>query len=52
MGTLTATGFMRGGKALERASAMGVREVAAFWRASGNGIAEWKAKLGDKPFWM
>jgi phosphoenolpyruvate---glycerone phosphotransferase subunit DhaL len=49
MGTLTATGFMRGGMALECASAMGVREVAAFWRASGNGITErGKAKLGDK----
>ncbi|WP_158818896.1 dihydroxyacetone kinase subunit L [Methylocapsa sp. S129] len=49
MGTLTATGFMRGGKALESASAMGVREVAAFWRAYGNGVAErGKAKLGDK----
>ena len=49
MGTLTATGFMRGGKALEGASAMGVREVAAFWRAYSNGIAErGKAKVGDK----
>jgi dihydroxyacetone kinase-like protein len=49
MGTLTATGFMRGGKALEGDSAMGVREVAVFWRAYGSGIAErGKAKVGDK----
>lgn len=49
MGTLTATGFMRGGKALEGASAMGVREGAAFWRAYSNGVAErGKAKVGDK----
>ncbi|MDQ0390922.1 dihydroxyacetone kinase family protein [Labrys monachus] len=49
MGTLTATGFMRGGKALEGAGALGVREAALFWRAYGNGIAErGKAKVGDK----
>lgn len=49
MGTLTATGFMRGGKALESASAFGTKEAAAFWRAYGNGIAErGKAKVGDK----
>lgn len=49
MGTLTATGLMRGGKALEGASALGVGEVAAFWRAYSQGITErGKAKLGDK----
>lgn len=49
MGTLTATGFMRGGRALESASAFGTKEAAAFWRAYGNGIAErGKAKVGDK----
>ena len=49
MGTLTATGFLRGGQALEPASELGVRELAAFWRAFRNGVAErGKAKLGDK----
>jgi phosphoenolpyruvate---glycerone phosphotransferase subunit DhaL len=48
-GTLTATGFLRGGKALAGAGAKGVREAAAFWRAYGNGIAErGKAKVGVK----
>ncbi|UOK70712.1 dihydroxyacetone kinase family protein [Ancylobacter polymorphus] len=49
MGTLTATGFLRGAKALEGAEAMGTAEAAAFWRAFATGIAErGKAKLGDK----
>ena len=49
MGTLTATGFLRGAKALEGVEAIGTPEVAAFWRAFANGIAErGKAKLGDK----
>ena len=49
MGTLTATGFMRGGKALDGAGILGLKEAAAFWRAYGNGIAErGKAKVGDK----
>ncbi len=49
MGTLTATGFLRGGKALESAEAIGTAEAAAFWRAFANGIAErGKAKVGDK----
>ncbi|HAY49990.1 MAG TPA: Dak phosphatase [Thalassospira sp.] len=49
MGTLTATGFMRGGKALGDANAIGATEMAAFWRAYADGIAErGKAKLGDK----
>ena len=49
MGTLTATGFMRGGKALGDADAIGATEMAAFWRAYADGIAErGKAKLGDK----
>ncbi|QJP14751.1 DAK2 domain-containing protein [Starkeya sp. ORNL1] len=49
MGTLTATGFLRGGKALESAEAIGTAEAAVFWRAFANGIAErGKAKVGDK----
>ena len=49
MGTLTATGFLRGGKALEEASVIGTAEMAAFWRAFANGVAErGKAKVGDK----
>lgn len=49
MGTLTATGFLRGSKALEAADAIGTPEAAAFWRAFTNGIAErGKAKVGDK----
>ncbi|GAB4066444.1 dihydroxyacetone kinase subunit L [Ancylobacter sonchi] len=49
MGTLTATGFLRGAKALEGKDAIGTAEAAAFWRAYATGIAErGKAKLGDK----
>lgn len=49
MGTLTATGFMRGGKALEAAAAIGTAEMAAFWRAYRDGVQErGKAKVGDK----
>ena len=53
MGTLTATGFMRGGKALVDlmgdASALGTAELAAFWRAYHDGVVErGKAKPGDK----
>lgn len=49
MGTLTATGFMRGGKAVDDADEIGTAEMAAFWRAYADGIAErGKAKLGDK----
>ncbi|WGD30098.1 dihydroxyacetone kinase subunit L [Ancylobacter sp. WKF20] len=49
MGTLTATGFLRGSKVLEGKDAIGTAEAAAFWRAYATGIAErGKAKLGDK----
>lgn len=49
MGTLTATGFLRGAKALEGKDAIGTAEMAAFWRVYATGIAErGKAKLGDK----
>ncbi len=49
MGTLTATGFMRGGKAVEAAETIGTGEMAAFWRAYRDGVQErGKAKVGDK----
>ncbi|MBB4186546.1 dihydroxyacetone kinase family protein [Sinorhizobium terangae] len=49
MGTLTATGFLRASKATEGADALGTAEVAGFWRAFRDGVAErGKAKLGDK----
>jgi len=49
MGTLTATGFLRASKALETADSLGTAELAAFWRAYRDGIAErGKAKVGDK----
>ncbi len=49
MGTLTATGFMRGGKAVDAAATIGTAEMAAFWRAFRDGVQErGKASLGDK----
>ncbi len=49
MGTLTATGFLRASKACDGLDALGSAEMAAFWRAYRDGIAErGKAKLGDK----
>ena len=49
MGTLTATGFMRGGKAVGDAPSIGTAEIAAFWTAYHDGVAErGKAKRGDK----
>ena len=49
MGTLTATGFMRGGKALLESASIGVSEMAVFWRAYHDGVVErGKAKPGDK----
>jgi dihydroxyacetone kinase-like protein len=49
MGTLTATGFMRGGKALFEAVSIGTGEMAAFWRAYHDGVVErGKARPGDK----
>ena len=49
MGTLLATGFMRGGKALEAATVIGTAEMSLFWSAFLNGVAErGKAKRGDK----
>lgn len=49
MGTLTATGFLRASKAVEGREVLYTPEVAAFWRAFRDGVAErGKAKLGDK----
>ncbi|MEI5677099.1 MULTISPECIES: dihydroxyacetone kinase family protein [unclassified Mesorhizobium] len=49
MGTLTATGFLRASKAVDGKEALGATEVAAFWRAFRDGVAErGKAKVGDK----
>jgi dihydroxyacetone kinase-like protein len=49
MGTLVATGFMRGGKALEAAEAIGTPEMALFWAAFLAGVEErGKARLGEK----
>ncbi|MBS1227416.1 MAG: Dak phosphatase [Proteobacteria bacterium] len=49
MGTLVATGFMRGGKALEAASSIGTAQMALFWNAFLTGVIErGKAKRGDK----
>ncbi|HEY0120303.1 MAG TPA: dihydroxyacetone kinase subunit L [Rhizobium sp.] len=49
MGTLTATGFLRASKAVETAQSLGTPEIAAFWTAYKDGIAErGKAKVGDK----
>jgi len=49
MGTLTATGFLRASKACDGIDALGTPEIAAFWRAYRDGIAErGKAKVGDK----
>lgn len=49
MGTLTATGFLRASKAVEGKEALGTADLAAFWRAFRDGVAErGKAKVGDK----
>lgn len=49
MGTLTATGFLRASKAVEGKDDLGTAELAAFWRAYRDGVAErGKAKVGDK----
>ncbi|MEL4374931.1 dihydroxyacetone kinase family protein [Brucella cytisi] len=49
MGTLTATGFLRASKACDGTDELGTAEIAAFWRAYRDGIAErGKAKVGDK----
>lgn len=49
MGTLTATGFLRASKASEGKDELRTADIAAFWRAYRDGVAErGKAKLGDK----
>ncbi|MDG1107425.1 MAG: dihydroxyacetone kinase subunit L [Burkholderiaceae bacterium] len=49
MGTLVATGLMRGGKALEGVQTWGTAEMSAFWDAFLKGVADrGKAQLGDK----
>ncbi len=49
MGTLTATGFMRGGKAIGECTSLSTGEFAMFWRAYHDGVVErGKAKPGDK----
>jgi dihydroxyacetone kinase-like protein len=49
MGTLMGTGFMRGGKAVKENTALGVKEMALFFRAFVEGMEErGKAKPGDK----
>ena len=49
MGTLTATGFMRGGKAVGDRAALSTAEWATFWRAYHDGVVErGKARPGDK----
>ncbi len=49
MGTLTATGLLRASKATEGADALRTAELAGFWRAFRDGVAErGKAKVGDK----
>ncbi len=49
MGTLVATGFMRGGKALDTTSQLGPRELAVFFDAFVNGIMErGKSAPGNK----
>ena len=49
MGTLTATGFMRGGKAIGDCTSLSTGEFATFWRAYHDGVVErGKAKPGDK----
>lgn len=49
MGTLMATGFMRGGKALKGATIAGVPQMRDFWKSFVEGIMErGKAKTGEK----
>ncbi|MDC7227800.1 MAG: dihydroxyacetone kinase subunit L [Spirochaetales bacterium] len=49
MGTLMATGFMRGGKALKGCTEMGTAEAASFWQAFVGGIMDrGKSKPGEK----
>lgn len=49
MGTLMATGFMRGGKAVKGSTELGLSEVSTFWKAFVEGLMDrGKSKPGDK----
>ncbi|MGI6467412.1 MAG: dihydroxyacetone kinase family protein [Sphaerochaetaceae bacterium] len=49
MGTLMATGFMRGGKALRDKTEISLNDMALFWRTFTDGIAErGKSKVGGE----
>lgn len=49
MGTLVATGFMRGGKAVSGKTGLGATDLAAFFRAFADGIRErGKTEVGNK----
>jgi len=49
MGTLMATGFMRGGKAVKGSTELGIADVARFWKAFVEGMMErGKSKPGNK----
>lgn len=49
MGTLMATGFLRGGKAVMGKTELGPEEISLFFKAFHDGIVErGQAKLGDK----
>lgn len=49
MGTLMATGFMRGGKALKGKTTVELDDMVVFWRSFTDGIAErGKSKVGEK----
>lgn len=49
MGTLIATGLMRGANTAKEKNTLGTAEIANFWRAFCDGIAQrGRAKLGDK----
>ena len=49
MGTLMATGFMRGGKAVKGCTELGITELSLFWKAFVEGIMDrGKSKPGEK----
>jgi dihydroxyacetone kinase-like protein len=49
MGTLIATGFMKGGKAIQAAEQIGLKDLAVFFEAFTQGIMDrGKSKPGDK----
>lgn len=49
MGTLMATGFLRGSAAVAGKKALGTEDIAAFWTAFRDGVAQrGRAQVGDK----